>query len=131
MSGEAADALALDPLGSRDVLTLRYDVFDQHGRPRTTHLADLEDVHGDAAKVTLEERPVFFGRADRRPAARDQVETLRAIAALGAQEAGLTDIARQVQPDSRQGDARVRPQALAHGLQNSLNIAPATHLDLK
>ncbi len=129
MSGEAADALALDPLGSRDVLTLRYDVFDQHGRPRTTHLADLEDVHGDAAKVTLEERPVFFGRADRRPAARDQVETLRAIAALGAQEAGLTDIARQVQPDSRQGDARVRRQALDDGLQHSLKIASGSHVD--
>src|SRR5262249_59379345 len=51
------------------------------------------------------------------PGARDQMKTLRTIAAHVAHEAGIADVAGQIQPDPRQGDARVRRETLNDGLQ--------------
>jgi hypothetical protein len=51
------------------------------------------------------------------------METLRAIAALGAHEAGVADVARQEQPDACQGDAWLQRQTLNDGLEYATETA--------
>src|SRR5258705_6660223 len=105
MCGDTADAFAMDPLGSLEMQVVRSNVLDQDGFSRTANNPDNVSVKREAPKWAVEERPVLFLRMDGSPGARDQMKTLRAIAALVALEARIADVAGQEQPDPRQGDA--------------------------
>jgi len=57
------------------------------------------------------------------------METPRAVPAMIPQEARIADVAGCVLPDPRQGDARLRREALDDGLEYALEIAFGRHCD--
>src|SRR5262249_23021386 len=106
MRGDAVDALALCPLGSREVQLLLVDVSDQHGLPRGADVSDDVGVQRKAAKETIE-RPILILRMEGSAGAGDQVKAPGAMAEFIAQEARIADVAGSVHPDPGQGDARL------------------------
>ena len=61
VSDETADAFTSRPIRSNDPIVLGSEVFDQDGNLGRADLSHLAGVEWYAAKVTLQECPIFSG----------------------------------------------------------------------
>src|SRR5262249_16070414 len=86
MGGDAADALSLYKLGSREVQLLLGNVSDQHGLPCRPDMSNDVSVQWEPPEETMVP-PILPLRMEGRAGASDEMKAPGAIAAFLAQEA--------------------------------------------